>query len=191
MTAIVPLREPGHGKSRLTPHLSADERAVVSESMLATVVHALRGGGVEHVVVAAGGPRAAAAAAALGVDALLDPEPATLDDALAAAARTLDALDLLVVAADLPGVSAADITALLASPARVVVAPTRDGGTAALLRRPHDVIPSAYGVGSAQRHVDLAVAAGVWVEIIERDGLALDVDTWDDLVAARERGDRV
>ena len=192
VTAVVPFRDPGHGKSRLRSHLNGVDRAALSETMLATVVTALGTAGVGRLVVVAGGAGAVAAAERLGVDVVTDPPAtSTLDDAVAAAVDALHPHDLLVVAADLPGVTAADITAVLASPAAVVIAPTRDGGTAALLRRPHDVIATAYGVDSARRHRDLAVAAGATVEVIERPGLALDVDTWDDLVAARARGDSV
>ena len=82
LVAVVPLRSPGTGKTRLAPTLDTDARAALAGAMLADVVAALRGAGVE-VVVAAGGPAAAAAASALQVTAVVDP-PTTrsLDDAV-------------------------------------------------------------------------------------------------------------
>lgn len=72
----------------------------------------------------------------------------------------------------------------------VIVAATRDGGTAALLRRPPTVIATAYGPGSADAHVALAAAAGVPVLRLDLPRLALDVDTPDALreVTGQHRG---
>ena len=61
--ALVPLRSPGHGKTRLAPDLDRDARAALAGAMLADVVTALRAAEL-HVVVAAGGEAAAAAASA-------------------------------------------------------------------------------------------------------------------------------
>jgi 2-phospho-L-lactate/phosphoenolpyruvate guanylyltransferase len=110
---------------------------------------------------------------------VLEPRPglgralATADATAAGAAATL------VVAADLPLVAAEDLDAVCAAGARgpaVVVAPTHDGGTGALLRRPPRLIPTAYGPGSAARHLALARAAGASALVVDRQALALDVD---------------
>ncbi len=188
LLCLVPLRSPGDGKTRLSPSLSRAERAALSGAMLADVVHALRGADVHRIVVAASGDAAAAAASALGCDVHLDPpDVTTLDGALAAAARRhADILDdVLVVQADLPLLAPADIRALLSADAPVVVAPTSDGGTSALLRRPGSVIGTSYGPASARCHIDLAEAAGIRHALVERPGLATDVDTPDDLHGLR------
>lgn len=184
LVAVVPLRSPGAGKTRLAPALDTDTRAALAGAMLADVVAALRGAGVE-VVVAAGGPAAAAAASALQVTAVVDP-PTTrsLDAALEHARRTVaPTASLLVVQADLPLLRPADVHALLDADAPVVLAPTHDGGTSALLRRPSSVIATAYGPHSADHHRRLAREAGVPVSVVERPGLALDVDRLEDLDA--------
>lgn len=151
--------------------------------MLADVAAALRCVPVDRIVVAASGPEAATAAAALGLEALLDPtEGGGLDAAVAAASRHFAATAaLLVVAADLPRLRPDDVMAVLERREPVVIAPTSDGGTAVLLRRPPQAIPSAYGTGSGVRHWALATAAGLAVARIDRPGLRHDVDTWEDL----------
>jgi 2-phospho-L-lactate guanylyltransferase len=58
----------------------------------------------------------------------------------------------------------------------VLVAPTHDGGTGALLRRPADVIAPAFGVASAAAHLRAARQAGVRAGLIWRPGLARDID---------------
>jgi 2-phospho-L-lactate/phosphoenolpyruvate guanylyltransferase len=181
--ALVPLRSPGRGKTRLAPALSPAERASLAGAMLADVAAALATAALDEVVVVAGGPAAAAAAAALGLDVLVDPPDVhDLDGALAAAATRLGPVpELLVVAADLPALRAADLHAVRAPASAVVVAPTSDGGTGVLLRRPSDRIATAYGPGSAARHAALAAAAGAEAAVVHREGTAYDVDTAEDL----------
>lgn len=188
LVAVVPLRSPGQGKTRLAPSLARHTRAALAGAMLADVVAALRGAGV-HVVVAAGGPAAAAAASALQADVVVDgPGVGSLDGAIEHARRRLEPLSgLLVVQADLPLVTSEDVTALCDDDAPVVVAPTDDGGTSALLRRPGGVIPTAFGPDSARRHQQLARDAGIVPRVVRRPGLALDVDVLEDLRALAGR----
>lgn len=185
VVALVPVRSPGEGKTRLAAELSRAERAALSGAMLADVTAALAASGLARIVVVASGAPAAAAASALGLDVVLDPPAVrTLDGALASAASLVGPVaELLVVAADLPRLTAGDIDALLAGRADVVVAPTADGGTGGLLRRPGHVMGTAYGPHSAARHRSLARAAGARGERIELPGFAADVDTWADVTA--------
>ncbi len=186
-TALIPLRAPGAGKSRLAPGLSREERAALAGAMLADVAAALQAAGLEPIVAAAG-TEAVAAAAALGLDAVMDQEGAGLDRALADAHHAIGApRDLLVVMADLPTLSGSDVEVLLARGPAVVVAPTDDGGTGALLRRPANSIPTAYGPDSAARHIALARSAGVEPAEVDRPGFRLDVDTRADLLHLVER----
>jgi 2-phospho-L-lactate/phosphoenolpyruvate guanylyltransferase len=187
-TVLVPLRSPGRGKTRLAPRLSPAARASLAGAMLADVAAALAAAAFDEVVVVAGGPAAAAAAAALGLDALIDPpDVASLDGALgAAAARLGPRPELLVVAADLPRLTADDLAAVRAADAAVVVAPTIDGGTGVLVRRPGGVVATRYGVGSGSRHVALARQTGVSAAVVHRAGTAYDVDTVADLTALRD-----
>jgi 2-phospho-L-lactate/phosphoenolpyruvate guanylyltransferase len=189
VTALVPLRAPGVGKSRLSGTLSVTGRAALAGAMLADVTAALRAAPIDRIVVAADGPAAVAAASALGLQTLTDP-PGTrsLDRALASAAARLGPTSaLLVVAADLPHLRAEDVTSLLAHDAEVVVAPTTDGGTGGLLRRPAAACGTAYGPGSAQHHLALGRAAGRRTAEAALAGFAHDVDVAADLAALTGR----
>jgi 2-phospho-L-lactate/phosphoenolpyruvate guanylyltransferase len=181
VTAIVPLRT--GGKTRLSPALAGSERADLATAMLSDVATALRAAGIDRIVVAAQGPSALASADALGLEALPDPgEAQGLDHALRRAAGRLGPVRcLLVVAADLPRLTGPDVQQVLACEAPVVVAPTRDGGTGGLLRRPSDAIATAYGPGSAAAHVRLATDAGIAADRVGAPGFADDVDTPADL----------
>lgn len=187
-TALVPLRS--GGKTRLGPQVTAGQRAALAAAMLSDVRDALRDAGIERVVVAAKGATAVAAARELGVEVLIDePDSVGLDDALErATARLVTPGGLLIVAADLPRLRGDDIHRLLRPTAEVVVAPTADGGTGGLLRRPADVIATAYGPDSAARHQRLARAAGAACALVTTPGLSHDVDTLPDLVAL-DRGE--
>jgi 2-phospho-L-lactate guanylyltransferase len=87
----------------------------------------------------------------------------------------------------LPLVTTQDVEALVAAtPARgIAIARARDGGTNAVSMRPPGVLVTCFGVpGSCARHADVAAAAGVRAAIVEREGLALDLDTPEDARAA-------
>ena len=108
------------------------------------------------------------------------PGAGDLNAALAAAAKAAgvgNGSPLLVVAADLPLASAAGLERVLAAEAPVAVVPSHDGGGTNVLawRDPASFAPS-FGPDSAARH--LAVPGAVRVD---EPGLALDVDTFDDL----------
>lgn len=156
--------------------------------MLADVSAALRGSSVDTVVVAASDEIGAGTATALGLDVVIDPQGTeSLDQAVSAAADRLRAVgSLLVVMADLPRLTVTDVEEVLGADAEVVVAPTADGGTGALLRTPPDAIPSAYGPQSARRHRALAASAGRSFAAVRADGFSHDVDTLVDLEHLRE-----
>ena len=81
---------------------------------------------------------------------------------------------VLVVHADLPRVAADDIEALLDTDGDIVIGRARDGGTNALLMR--ERICCAFGASSALAHAARARAAGLRTHVLDRPGLALDVD---------------
>jgi 2-phospho-L-lactate guanylyltransferase (CobY/MobA/RfbA family) len=96
------------------------------------------------------------------------------------------------------GARAADLEAMLAALARadapcVVLAPARDGGTAALARKPHGAIPSCFGADSANAHREAARATRVPLVELSLPSLAIDLDDEDALrafLATPEGGER-
>jgi 2-phospho-L-lactate guanylyltransferase len=110
-------------------------------------------------------------------------------DVTAAARRVQDegADRLLLVMADLPYLSTADLAALIEAGHRspIVIAEAKDGGTNALLLRPPTVLKFAFATSrpSAAFHADHARVMGIEPAIVRRPGLARDIDTPDDLKA--------
>lgn len=183
VAAIVPFQHPGRGKSRLSRWLSPGQRAALATAMLHDVIDTVASVLPSDFVIAARGAAAASAARSHGVRTVDDPPGGpSLNAAVANAAATVDAAhDLLVVMADLPLLIADDLACLLASTDDVAIAPTRDGGTAALLRRAQVTMPTAYGPGSAHAHHRLASARDLSVSFVESPGFQHDLDTIEDL----------
>ena len=196
--ALIPLRT--GGKSRLGEALAHGHRAELVLAMLDDVLAALRGAGLADVRVLAGDAGAAAAAAARGLRFLRDPDdvnPTAGPDAgrVAPGDRSLQAavdaafVELgdhrprLVVAADLPRLSAAEVDAVRRHPAEVVVAPTSGGGTALLRLAAGATLPARYGPGSAGAHLAEAQRAGRSVVLLDLPGARHDVDGAQDLAA--------
>jgi 2-phospho-L-lactate guanylyltransferase len=187
--AIVPFKTLDATKSRLRPDFG-EATGRLTLAMLGDVLETLlRVPELSSVRVVTPDPEVAAAARAVGAEARVREDPG-LNPAIDAAAAELAAADaLLVVLGDVPGVRADEVSALLAAaPARgLALAPSRDGGTAALVRVPPDVVAGGFGPGSARRHRELAEAAGVACATLALPSLAIDVDAaadLDDLLAS-------
>ncbi len=193
VTAIVPLKALNAAKTRLADAVDAEGRREVVAAMLARVLTACRNcPRIGDVLLVVGDAAGAALGRELATDVLVVAQPGLAVAMAAADAVTRGAAATLVVAADLPLATGEDLTAVCdaagaADPA-VVVAPTTDGGTAALLRRPAAVVATAYGPQSAAAHMRLAAAAGVPAVSLHCPNLALDVDTPDHLRAAVAAG---
>lgn len=184
IAALVPVKQLSAAKSRLLPG-DREQVEQLSLAMLGDVLEALLGvPGLGRVAVVTPDARVAEAARAQGAEALLRDDPGLNPAIEAAAAELAPAPDdgVLVVLGDVAAARAEDLARLLAAaPARgVALAPSRDGGTSALLRRPRDVIPACFGPESAARHREEARRAGVECRELALASLEIDVDVADD-----------
>lgn len=186
--ALVPVGDLGHAKTRLSPALTRKDAARLCLTMLDDVLAALAAVDALHpVAVATHDARVAARAQAAGARVLA--APPGLNPAVASATRTLateGAEAVLVVLGDVAGVLPDDLRALLAAGEAlggpgVVLAPSDDGGSSALLRRPPDVVPVAFGPGSAAAHRAAAERRGVPFRTLALPSLATDLDVPADL----------
>jgi 2-phospho-L-lactate guanylyltransferase len=153
-------------KRRLAHVLGASERAGLVRDLLEHVVEVLATLASRVVVLT---PEPADVA---GAEIWTDSAPG-LNAAVAAAIDRLGP-PALVVHADLPLLSPADVERVLADPGDVVVARSYDGGTNGLLLR--SLIRPAFGVGSAALHADRARRAGLRASVLDVPGFAMDVD---------------
>ena len=186
--ALVPVKPLAAGKSRLAGQLPREALERLALAMLGDLVEALRGvPALDCVAVVTPDPRVAREAEALGAEALLRDDPglnAALDGAARALAeRGLDAL--LVVLGDVPAARPEELASLFETlhalgDRGVVLAPSRDGGTSALLRAPFDAVPNRFGPESAAAHRALARAAGIPYRELALPSLAVDLDRPED-----------
>lgn len=192
IVAIVPINELAHAKSRLAEHVSDATREHLVFWMAGRVLAVLKeSGAVQRCTVVSPDERVLTWARGQQVETVLQTSTG-LNAALEDARRLIIATDteaILVVHADLPEITAADIRDLteLASDGqmvrlRVVLAPDRrDEGTNALLVTPPDMLTFGFGRSSFSRHMAAARASGVEPHVFRSHGTMHDVDTLDDV----------
>jgi len=180
---IVPMKPLAHAKARLAPVLSPEERRLLSLAMLTDVVRAA--GELDVVWVLNSDDDAAEAARAAGGEPRADPAPGEGLNASLDAATTQAIADgargVLVLSADCPAATRADIKAVAIGDG-VVMAPDRYGtGTNALWRSPPGAIHVSFGGNSRRSHTALAHVHHVPFAVQPLPRLALDVDRPSDL----------
>jgi 2-phospho-L-lactate guanylyltransferase len=193
---IVPVKPFDLAKSRLASVMRPAKRATLSKALLAKTLGVLRvAPSVARMVVVSRDPAALALARQYDATTVTEAGHPELNGAVRRAimaVRALGAASVLVLPADLPQLEPADIEILVAAagyqPQAVVIAPDRHGrGTNALLLHPAEVIDVAFGPDSFRDHVRRSEARGVPVTVVERAGLALDLDTPDDWALVRDQ----
>ena len=189
IVAVVPVGELERAKSRLGEVLDAEERRDLVIALLQRTLEATGGPPrIAETLVVTPDDEVAAIARVAGARVIRQTDRGLnhgLEDARRAAVDA-GATALLVLPADLPGVSPAAIDAILTtldgrSPV-VAIVPDRHGrGTNSLLLSPPGVIDFAFGGDSRVAHRHEAEAAST--RVVELDGpLSLDVDTPEDLL---------
>lgn len=187
--AVIPVKPPQGAKTRLAGKLSPSEREALVRAMLAHVHGVVKASGKIDRVLILGPSR-------LGLpdDVPLLADPGTgLNPALQSVLPQVEADRLIVLHADLPGITPAEIDRLAGAPEGVIaIGPDRHGkGTNALslpLPRAKD-FTFAFGPDSYARHVAEAGRLGIAIETIRSPGLERDVDEPEDLAdAARLTG---
>ncbi len=181
--AALPLKPFAAAKGRLDGLLDTGARASLTRAVAARVAAACRAAGAVTTVVTID-PGVSRWAEELGLEVIAESPEGGLDGAAGAAAAEAGrrALAWCVVHADLPLLTPADVAAVVATagPGRVILAPSRDGGTNLLAGA--GPFRFAYGPGSFARH--LAAARNRERRVVVRVGTARDLDTPEDLRAA-------
>ena len=189
--ALVPVKNLQHAKQRLASVLDAGERRGLFRAMLEDVLSTLsQCEGLAGVVLVTRDSEARALAARYGARVLEEAHNRGHTAASSFGARLLaeeGAPGMLQLPADIPLVTPQDIDVLLQAHARapaVTLAPSRDEqGSNAVACSPPDVLPLRFGDDSYFPHLHRARSLGIEPGVVHRPGLALDVDTPDDLLA--------
>ena len=193
LSAVVPVKDLQGTKSRLAPILNPGARAGLTLYMMGRVVAAIRSSGVEDVCVVSPDRVVLHEAQRRGATPLAQ-ESRGLNPALEEGRRRaleLGASTLLVLPADLPLLEEEDVRAVLKASEGQAVVISPDGarsGTNALLTRPPDALPFAFGPDSFQAHLEAARKRNLEVKVCERSHLAFDLDTAGDLARLKKSG---
>ncbi len=198
IVALIPVKSLKTGKSRLRASLPGEAIPTLSLAMLEDVVDALKAvSDIDSIAVVTPDQNVGEAATKMGAQALVRQDPG-LDASIAMAAKELsqgqlrdrpdETLDLLVIMGDLPGASSEAIQLFLDQARElgergVLIAPSTDGGTTILLRKPWDAMETAYGANSSKAHYELAKRAGLPCSLFHHPELAVDLDEPEDLTA--------
>ncbi|OBF04381.1 2-phospho-L-lactate guanylyltransferase [Mycobacterium sp. ACS4054] len=190
---IVAVKRLAAAKTRLAPAFSARTReSVVLAMLIDTLTAATRVDALGSITVVTPDEAAAAAATELGAEVLADPTPEghgdPLNNAIATAERAVGGFfpNIVVLQGDLPALQTQELAEAITAARqhrRSFVADRLATGTAALFAFGAQLDPQ-FGADSAARHrrsgaIELT---GAW------PGLRCDVDTPDDLAAARRLG---
>jgi 2-phospho-L-lactate guanylyltransferase len=193
VSAVVPVKDLRGTKSRLAPILDPGARAGLTLYMMGRVVAAVREAGIEDACVVSPDAIVLDEAQRRGATPLVQ-ESRGLNPALEEGRRRaldLGAKTLLIFPADLPLLEVGDVRAVLASADGPSVVISPDGarsGTNALLIRPPEALPFAFGPESFEAHLGAARKRGLDVKVCERPHLAFDLDTAGDLTRLRKTG---
>ncbi|MET0547197.1 MAG: 2-phospho-L-lactate guanylyltransferase [Caulobacterales bacterium] len=183
-TALVPMKRKGVQKSRLAGRLSDSERAALMEFMAAHVLNVLADAPeIARVLVLSPD------APVLPRFGWVEDKGRGLNEELSAFQKTLESGGLLIVHGDVPLLTGAAIGEMLcaAEAAGCAIAPDRHGtGTNALALKTPGSFVFAFGEGSFAKHLSAFPDAAV----VRIEALSHDVDTPDDLEAARANGFR-
>jgi 2-phospho-L-lactate guanylyltransferase len=187
--ALVPVKDPWRGKSRLAPLLHPAQRHELNLALARRTLQVCAGTlGAERTLVVTAADSVRAIADALGVRTVdEDPGVAGLNAALArgmAFALDCGAQALLVVPTDLPLLSAPllgeVIDAMPAAPGCVLVPDRRARGTNLMGLAPAKAEMLAFGASSLRRHARRARQLGYAVRIHACTQLAVDMDLPED-----------
>jgi 2-phospho-L-lactate/phosphoenolpyruvate guanylyltransferase len=188
--ALVPIKDPVRGKSRLASVLSQEERRSLNAFLGCRALEVCtRVFGAERTLVVAGSAAAVSIASKFGVRIVLeDARQRNVNEAVAAGAdcaRVAGADAIMVVPTDLPLLTESSLQAAIAAiphaPGCVLVPDHRGTGTNVIGLAPVRSDLFSFGEPSLERHSTNAKCAGYEVRIHHCDVLAFDLDRPEDL----------
>lgn len=190
---IIPVKHLNEAKTSLGNSLSASQRRELVLRMLEDVLRAVKMVESAKAVVVSPDSDVLDFARSKDTHPISEPDIG-LNMALERAieqAKKAGIPEVLIIPADLPLLRPYDVEAILekASGDRdVVITPSKDGGTNALLVRPPDIINPQFGGKSFSKHVEQARHRKITPHIHRSKNVELDIDNPRDLVKLETRG---
>ena len=191
---LLPIKELQSTKSRLAVDLPRRAVELITVAMLKDLVECMKNvPEVDTVFVVTPDKTLANIAIGRGAEAMLIETPG-LNPSLDVATRRICALGasrVLITLGDVAGALPKEVSKLFRSLDEqggkgVVLAPSGDGGSSALLRAPADALPNRFGKNSASTHRDLVKKAGIPYTEPNLPSMIVDLDRVTDVAALLE-----
>lgn len=187
VSAIIPVKKLDEAKSRLSSLLSNNERREFCLKMLEDVLVTVKTTRcIRWTVVVSVDPTVLQVAKRFDVVTLMERQSG-LNQAVSEAINWCvqnGAKSTLILPADVPLVTPRDLNRIfsLGKEAAMVISPSRsEDGTNALLLTSPNILPTSYGKHSFQRYIKEASKRAISFRTIKLPGIALDIDTVEDL----------
>ena len=186
-SALIPVKSLVTAKSRLSSSFTQQQRERLVLDMLHHVLCVLLESELfEKVSVVSSDKHVLEKANLWGAQAVVEEYHGHNQALYAAALREMSAgvTTLLTISADLPLLTTREIRCFFEQSLQhdVMLAPSRDGtGTNAIMVHPPLAVPYVFGPGSLQSFVEVAMQKHLSYSKFHSIGLALDIDTIDDL----------
>lgn len=184
---LVPVKNLANAKQRLAPIADQSARTELARAMLTDVLEAISNYGEDETALVTGDPFAIELAKKFQFQIIPDGANTSETDAIETATRLCQSRRVeqtLVIPGDIPLIEAREIRAIYenAPGTGTVLVPSRDKrGTNAILRRPAWLFPLRFGNDSFMPHLAAAIATNSSCVVLSLAGIALDIDTPDDL----------
>jgi len=192
--AVVPVKTLVKSKTRLSNFFTFQERSLFTLAMLQDVLNALKSSKVAKTVVVSSDPTVEGFVKGFDLTFLRETRQG-LNQALNQATKWCaqkDAELVLVLPADVPLITSRDVDQLvsLAVNGSMVISPSRNGGTNALLQAPPGIVSPCFGGGSFKRHISKALAKHVQTKIYVSSNVMLDIDSEEDVKQLLKDGEQ-
>jgi 2-phospho-L-lactate guanylyltransferase len=184
---LVPVKNLAHAKQRLASVMEQAARTELAQAMLADVLDSLAAAAIDDVSLVTSDAFATDLARELGFDIIRDELNSSETGAIEMATQLCSERGIastLVIPADIPLISPAEICAIYqnAPDDGTLLVPSADKrGTNAVLRRPTQLFPLRFGNDSFLQHLAAAIATNKTCVVLSLAGIALDIDTPEDL----------
>ena len=187
MWALIPINDFSGSLSRLSEHLSRDQRKEMTQILATQIIEALYSvQSIEKIVVLSNERQWLKSFDNQKIIILKDPEIKKLKAKITHAANWIQsqgANQMLYLSVDLPFVQEKDITKFITEHqgGLSIVKAHKENGTNALILDFPAILEFQFGVNSFDKHLATAKAQKINTKIVEIKNLSLDIDTWDDL----------
>lgn len=189
---VVPMKDPKRAKSRLSNILVDGTRQRLALTLYRQTLTFLTGlskqaGCDFDILVVTNSDPIAKLAGDFDVRALQQSDEGGLNAAVAAGcdwAKARDYRSVCILPADLADHDSAEFIRLLECTREdrsIIICPSQDQGTNALMITPPDALPFCYGARSFHRHLEEAKRAGLHAVILPLEGISHDIDSASDL----------